>query len=152
MAHLEASGLSTEKGTKSTMAAKLALDKAGSVDLEGAFSLSPLEVNAKVDARHVDIVPARRYVEQFKTVALKSGFASAKGTFTVRGEGNAMQVGYNGAAGVSNLATVDTTINEDLLNWDAVRMSGIAFSGRARRRSTSPSPRSRSTRRTRAWW
>ena len=127
VAHLEAGGLSTEKGTKSTMAAKLALDKSGSVDLEGAFSLSPLEVNARLDARHIDIVPARRYVEQFKTVAVKSGFASAKGTFTLRGEGNAMKVAYNGAAAVASLATVDTTINEDLLNWDAVRMSGIAF-------------------------
>jgi len=127
VAHLEAGGLSTEKGTKSTMAAKLALDKAGSVDLDGAFALSPLEVNARVDARHIDITPARRYVEQFKTVAVKSGFASAKGTFTLRGEGKAMQVAYNGVAGLSNLATVDTTINEDLLNWDAVRMAGIAF-------------------------
>ena len=127
VAHLEASGLSTEKGAKSTISARIALDKAGSVDLESAFSLSPLEMSAKVDARHVDIVPARRYVEQFKTVALKSGFASAKGAFTVRGEGNAMQVAYNGAAAVSNLATVDTASDEDLLNWDAVRMSGIAF-------------------------
>ena len=127
VAHLEAGGLSTEKGTKSSMAAKVTLDKAGSADLDATFTLSPLDVNAKVDARHVDIVPARRYVEQFKTVALKSGFASAKGTVTLRGEGNAMRVGYNGTAAVSNLATVDTTINEDLLNWDAVRLSGIAL-------------------------
>jgi hypothetical protein len=127
VAHLEVGGFSTEKGTKSTVAAKLALDKSGSVDLDGAFSLAPLDVNAKLDARHIDIVPARRYVEQFKTVALKSGFASAKGTLSLRGDGDAMQVAYHGAAAVSNLATVDTTINEDLLNWDAVRLSGIAF-------------------------
>lgn len=127
VAHLEAAGLSTEKGTKSTVLAKVTLDKAGSIDLDGAFSLSPLDVSAKVDARHVDIVPARRYVEQFQTVAVKSGFASAKGTFTLRGEGKAMHVGYNGTAAVSNLAAVDTGVNEDLLNWEAVRASGIAF-------------------------
>ncbi|APV50072.1 hypothetical protein BWI17_10470 [Betaproteobacteria bacterium GR16-43] len=125
--HLEAASLSTEKGAKSTLGAKLALDKSGSVDLEGAFSVSPLEVKAKVDARHLDIVLARRYVDPFKTVAVKSGFASAKGTFTLHGEGNAMKAEYNGTAGISNLATVDTTIDEDLLNWDAVRVSGIAF-------------------------
>lgn len=127
VAHLEAGGLSTEKGAKGTIAARLALDKAGSVDMEGSFALSPLELNARVDARHVDIVPARRYVEQFKTVALKSGFASAKGTLSVRGEGEAMHVGYGGAAGVSNLVTFDTASNEDLLNWAAVRMTGIAL-------------------------
>jgi uncharacterized protein involved in outer membrane biogenesis len=125
--HLEASDLSTEKGARSTMAAHLTMDKSGSVDMESAFALSPLEASVKVDGRHLDIALARRYVDKFKTVALKSGFASAKGTFTLRGEGDAMQVGYTGAAGVSNLATVDTTINEDLLNWDAVRMTGIAL-------------------------
>ncbi|MEP7069052.1 MAG: DUF748 domain-containing protein [Usitatibacter sp.] len=127
VAHLEAGGVSTEKGTKGSMAAKVTLDKAGSVDLDGSFVLSPLELDARLDARHVDIVPARRYVEQFKTVALKSGFASAKGTFTLRGERNAMRIAYNGTAAVANLVTVDTTINEDLLNWHAVRMSGIAL-------------------------
>jgi hypothetical protein len=127
VAHLEAKDLSTEKGARSAMAAHVALDKAGSVDVEGGFTLSPLEAEVKVDARHVDIVPARRYVEQYKTVALKSGFASAKGTLTIRGEGDAMRIGYAGAAGISNLATVDTTINEDLLNWEAVRMTGIAL-------------------------
>jgi uncharacterized protein involved in outer membrane biogenesis len=125
--HLEASALSTEKGAKSTMSARLGLDKSGSVDLEGAFGLAPFDLNAKLDARHIDIVAARRYVEQFKTVALKSGFASAKGTLVVHGEGDAMRVGYNGSAAVTDLATADTTIDEDLLNWGAVRMTGIAF-------------------------
>ncbi|HEX7465795.1 MAG TPA: DUF748 domain-containing protein, partial [Usitatibacter sp.] len=127
VAHLEASDLSSERGARSAMGAHIALDKSGSVDLEGAFALSPLELEAKIDARHVDIVPMRRYVEQFKTVALKSGFASAKGALTIRGEGDAMRIGYAGAASVSNLATVDTTINEDLLNWEAVRMTGIVL-------------------------
>ncbi|HEX7606934.1 MAG TPA: DUF748 domain-containing protein, partial [Usitatibacter sp.] len=98
VAHLEASDLSSERGARSAMGAHIALDKSGSVDLEGAFALSPLELEAKIDARHVDIVPMRRYVEQFKTVALKSGFASAKGALTIRGEGDAMRVGYAGAA------------------------------------------------------
>ena len=127
IAHFEARDLSTEKGARSAMAAHVALDKSGSVDLEGAIVLSPLEVDARVDARHIDIVPTRRYVEQYKTVALKSGFASAKGTLTIRGEGDAMRIGYSGAAGVANLATVDTSINEDLVNWDAVRMTGIVL-------------------------
>ena len=125
--HFEASDLSTEKGARSAMSGHLALDKSGSVDLESAFGLAPFELTAEVDARHVDIVPARSYVEQFKTVALKSGFASAKGTLTVRGAGKAMRIGYNGAAGLANLATADTTIDEDLLNWDAVRMSGVVL-------------------------
>ena len=125
--HLEAAGLSTAKGAKSAVAARLALPNSGSVEANGEFALSPFELEAKVDARHVDIVPARRYVDVFKTVALKSGFASAKGALDVRGEGDAMRISYKGIAAVTKLATVDTTISEHLLDWDAVSLSGVAL-------------------------
>ena len=65
------------------MTARLAMDKGGSVDLEGVFALEPLDVTARVDARHLDLVPYRAYAAHFSTVALKSAFASAKGTLTV---------------------------------------------------------------------
>ncbi|HXF79491.1 MAG TPA: DUF748 domain-containing protein [Usitatibacter sp.] len=125
--HLEAGDLSTAKGAKSPFAARLALANSGSVEAQGAFALSPFELEAKLDARHVDIVPGRRYVDVFKTVALKSGFASARGTLGVHGEGDAMRIAYSGTAAVTKLATVDTTLGEHLLDWDAVRMSGVAL-------------------------
>ena len=127
VAHLEAADLSTAKGAKSTASARLALANSGSVEAQAAFALSPFELEAKLDVRHVDIVPARRFVDEFKTVALKSGFASARGTLNVRGEGDALRIAYNGTAAVTKLATVDTTIDEHLLDWDAVRLTGIAL-------------------------
>jgi len=127
VAHLEAADLSTAKGAKGTLAARLALPDSGSVEAQGEFVLSPFELEAKVDARHVDIVPGRRYVDVFKTVALKSGFASARGTLGVHGEGDAMRVAYAGTAAVTKLATVDTSIGEHLLDWDAVRLAGVAL-------------------------
>ena len=48
--HLEAGDLSTDKGSKGTMNAKLDLGKGGSVALESTFGLDPLMVKAKVDA------------------------------------------------------------------------------------------------------
>lgn len=124
---LEAQDLSTEKGAKAKLTAKLALDKGGSVDLDSIFGIDPLSLNARVDARRVDLVPLRAYAEHFETVGVKSALASAKGTLLVQGEGDAMRVAYTGSADVRNVATIDTANKEDLLNWDAVRMTGVDF-------------------------
>jgi len=109
LAHLDASDISSAKGAKMTLAAKLTVDKAGAVDVDGTVAVDPLEVTARVDARHLDLMPYRAYAGHFQTVALKSGFASAKGTVTVHGEGNAMRLAYNGGAAITKVATTDTT-------------------------------------------
>ena len=125
--HLEAGGLGTAKGTKSTLTAKLGVGKDASVDVDSTFSLDPLALDARIDARRIDLVPIRPYAEHFKTVALKSGNASAKGRLVVKGEGNAMRISYSGAAELANVASLDTVNKEDLLNWDSVRANGIGF-------------------------
>ncbi len=123
---LEAADLSTEKGSKATLNARLALDK-GSIEVASTLGMDPLSLNAKVEARRIDLVPLRPYVDQFATIGVKSANVSAKGNVTVSGEGKAMRVGYNGSAEVANVATIDTVDREDLLNWDSVRAGGVAF-------------------------
>jgi uncharacterized protein involved in outer membrane biogenesis len=123
---LEAADLSTEKGSKATMNARLALDKGG-VEVASTIGMDPLSLNAKVEARRIDLVPLRPYVDQFATIGVKSANVSAKGNVTVSGEGKAMRVAYNGSAELANVATIDTVDREDLLNWDSVRAGGVAF-------------------------
>ena len=127
IAHAEARDVSTEKGSKSTVLARLGIDKGGSVDLESTVVMDPLVVDAKVDARRIDLVPLRPYVPQFQTVKVKSGLASAKGHVQLRNDAAGLKVAYAGTAEVARLATFDTTSNEDLLNWDSVRAEGVAF-------------------------
>jgi hypothetical protein len=128
VASLEVTEVTNVNGLKGALAAKLGLDKGGSVEVASTFALDPLLVNAKVDARRVDFVGLRPYVAQFPAVALKSGNASAKGTVVLRDKGDALQVSYNGGVEIANLATVDTLNREDLLNWKSVRTSGVDFS------------------------
>lgn len=125
--HLVASDLSTAKGAKSALTAKLGIGKGGSLDLDSTFSLDPPALDARIDARRIDLVPMRPYAEHFATVALKSGNASAKGHLVVKGEGNALRIAYTGAAEIAAFATLDTVNKEDLLNWDSVRTTGIGF-------------------------
>ena len=125
LASLDAEGLSTDKGVSGTANAKVRIGKGGTLDAATTFALQPLQVNATVDARSIDLTPLRAYVSQFSTVALKSGAASARGTASVQGQGDAVRVAYAGTAEIANLATLDTVNKEDLLNWKSMRSSGI---------------------------
>ena len=122
---LEGENLSTDKGLSGAATAKLQVGKGGALDVASTFALQPLAVKATVDARRIDLVPLRAYAAQFPAVAVKSVNASAKGTATVQGEGNALRIGYAGSAELADLATADSAIKEDLLNWKSVRSNGI---------------------------
>ena len=124
---LQVEELSTEDGLRGKALAKLGLDRGATVDVDATFALEPLLVTAKVDARRIDLVPLRPYMTQFSTVVLKSGAASARGTLTLKGKADALNVAYHGGAEVANFATVDTTSREDLLSFKAVRTNGIEF-------------------------
>jgi uncharacterized protein involved in outer membrane biogenesis len=125
--HVEARDLSSEKGAKSTVLAKLGTDKGGSIDVESTVALDPLLVDAKLDARRIDLVPLRPYAQYFKTVKLKSGLASARGRLQLRSVGDTLKVAYAGSAEVAKLATFETTSKEELLSWESVKVDGMAL-------------------------
>ncbi len=128
LVHVEATGLSTDRTGKPTFAARLALEKGGTVEVESTVAFDPLVIDADVDARRIDLVPYRPYIEQFQTVKLKSGLASAKGRVELReGKTGGLKVAYAGSAEVSRFATLDTASKEDLLNWDSVRADRVAL-------------------------
>ena len=127
ISRLDVNGLTTDNGLKGKAVAKLGLDRGATVDVDATFALDPLRVTAKLDARRIDLVALRPYMAQFSTVTLKSGAASARGSVTLRGKGDAIRVAYNGTAEVANFATFDTTNREDLLNFKSVRTAGVAL-------------------------
>jgi uncharacterized protein involved in outer membrane biogenesis len=127
VASLQAQDLSTQKGSTSKVAAKVNTEKGGGFDIDATVALDPFAVEAQVDVRRIDLVAFRPYVTYFRTIALKSGNASAKGKLAVKGTGDAMRVTYAGGAEVTRFATYDTGNKEELLDWDAVRLTGMGF-------------------------
>lgn len=121
---LEVRELGNRDGVTGQANARLMLGS-GRVELAARFALEPLQVNATIDARNVDLVPLRAYVTDFPTVALKSGNASAKGQLVVRGTPDALQLSWRGGAEIAQLATVDTAKREALLSWKSVRASAV---------------------------
>jgi hypothetical protein len=128
LVHGEAANIDTDASVKLNVAARLALEKGGTVDVDSTIARDPLVVEANLEASRIDLVPFRPYVDYFRTVKMKSGLASAKGQVQLREAGSGMHVAYAGSAEIARLATYDTTIREDLLNWDKVRAERIAFS------------------------
>ena len=122
---LNADNLSTEGGFKGSATAKVRPEKGGTLEASSTFTLDPLVVDSVLDARSIDLVPLRAYVAQFSTVALKSGSLSAKGTFSLRRQGDAIRVSYAGSADIARFATLDTINKEELLDWKSLKASGI---------------------------
>ncbi len=122
---LDADNLSTEGGFKGSATAKVRPDKGGTLDASSTFTLDPLVVETVLDARSIDLVPLRAYVARFSTVALKSGALSARGTFSLRRQGDAIRVSYAGSADIDRFATLDTINKEELLDWESLKASGI---------------------------
>jgi hypothetical protein len=124
---LEGENFSTREGTKGTVQAQLGVGKKGSVRVSSSLVPLPLAVAGEVEARAVDLVPVAPYVEQLVNVHVTSGLVSAKGNFEGRQEQAGMRFAFAGGAGVENFATIETTHNEDLLRWKALRLSGLRF-------------------------
>jgi uncharacterized protein involved in outer membrane biogenesis len=127
IASLQANDLSTQKGSRSKVAAKVTTEKGGGLDVDATLVVDPLALEAQVDARRIDLVAFRPYVTYFQTIALKSGNASAKGKLNVTGAGDAMRIAYAGGAEIARFATYDTGNKEELLDWESVRVKGIGF-------------------------
>src|SRR4051812_1277989 len=125
IASLEGRDLSTERGFNGQATLKARLERGGSLDVQATFALVPLELKATVDARGIDLVPARAYVAHFPSVALKSGLVSVKGTVSLQDRGGALRITYDGDAEVDRFATFDTLNREELLNWRKVKTTGI---------------------------
>ena len=127
IAQLDAENISSEKGAQAILKTQLAINKGGSLAVSSTLVISPLAVTAQVDARRIDLTALRPYVAQYPDVRLVSAAATAKGTITVRESGNGMRIGYTGNADIDNLASIENKNNEDLLKWEALKLSGIAF-------------------------
>jgi uncharacterized protein DUF748 len=124
LAKLEARDLSTANGFKGNATIRARLEHGGSIDASTAFTLQPLDLKGTIEARGIDLTPYRPYVAHFPAVELRSGVASAKGSFSLAGEGTTLRVAYDGEALVDRLATFDRLNHEDLLNWKSVSARG----------------------------
>ena len=125
--HLEAENISSEKGARTVLNTQLAINKGGSLAVASTLSIDPLAVTAQIDARRIDLTAFRPYIAQYPDVRLVSAAVTAKGTISVRTQNNGLRIGYTGNADVVNLASIENKNNEDLIKWEALKLSEVAL-------------------------
>jgi len=123
---LTAEELSTVSDAQGRIAFRTAVNRAGSLSLQGKLSTA-LSGNLAITASRIDLVPFNPYLvphTKVTKVGLASGKVSARGSLTLTG-GNAMRAGYKGDLQISGIAVQKGAQGEELLTWESLRFAGI---------------------------
>jgi hypothetical protein len=121
-------GFSTTPGTQAQADLKLALNKKGTIAVNGPFKLQPLGAQMKVDVKGLELVPLRAYVPANIKLIVTGGTVSAGGNVQIdQPEGQKLKVRYLGNAAVNKFSTVEKASSQDLLKWNTVAVNGIDF-------------------------
>ncbi len=124
---LTAQDLSTVPGARGRLEVRSGVNGSGTVSLAGGIGLNPLAAKLAVDAKDLPLVPLQGYVTDRLHLVVNDGTASAGGELTVAAGGAAPTAGFTGRASVDRLATVDAHAAEDLVKWDSLAFTGVAF-------------------------
>ena len=125
---LRAQMLSTAKGQRGTVSLQATIDKTGRLSASGPLTLDPLAGTLNVTARTIGFVPLQRYIDDRVNFALISGAVSAKGTASFAlPPGGALRASYKGDLGVTDFASVDQRLTQDLLKWKTLSLGAVDF-------------------------
>jgi uncharacterized protein involved in outer membrane biogenesis len=125
---LRAEKFSTAKGQRGNLSLQATINKTGTLAARGPLTLDPLSGTLSVTARTIGFVPAQRYFDDKVNFTLTSGAVSANGTasFAIP-PGGALRASYKGDLGVTDLASVDKRLMQDLLKWKSLSLGAIDF-------------------------
>jgi hypothetical protein len=123
---LKGQGITTEKGKKTLLAMKCDLNKRGSIGVEGSFGLDPLEVDAKVTVKRLEILPLQAYFTDKIRTDITGGEVSVDGTVSLRpAVKGGLTAQFTGASSVVGFSSVDRQNAEDFLSWQSLALKSI---------------------------
>ena len=105
-------------------------DKRGKLAVKGKAAVSPLAIDATVDASQVPVGWLAAYAGERLNVAVETADLNAKGTVHVaqgRNDAEAMRVTYKGSAGVSRLRALDRVTSEEFMRWKTLDIPSVDF-------------------------
>jgi uncharacterized protein involved in outer membrane biogenesis len=105
----------------------LKLNETASVTTNGIVSIEPLTADVNFEVAQVAFKPFQPYVDQAARVALMDGAMNLKGHLRyVKQPRSGPQVRFDGSAGITQLKTKETVLNQDLIKWDALLVNGVS--------------------------
>ena len=100
--------------------------KQGSLLAEGQLTLKPMQGNFDVTLAGVDLRLAQPYLSPFVHLELRSGLLASQLAVELKGiEPLALHIG--GSAEITQLHTLDTIQDRDLVKWQSLQISGLDY-------------------------
>ncbi len=114
--------ISLARDSAGTFEVSTVINKKGSAKITGKLVVDPLAVNAKVDAKGIDIRPFEPYFTDRVRISVVSGAAAAMGDVTVKEEKKGLRIQYKGTTSITNLASVDKETADSLLKFKSLHV------------------------------
>jgi hypothetical protein len=120
--------ISLAKDSKGKFLTSLVLNKKGTVNVEGAFGIDPLTVQAKTTAKNIDIRPFEPYFTDTVKIAIVRGSAHANGDLSIIGkEKEGPGIRFLGTASITRFAFVDKANANELFIMESLYLRNIDF-------------------------
>ncbi len=120
--------VSNAKNSKAKTRIQATLNNKGTVRLAGTLGIRPVGGRLDVDAQGIEVVPFQPYLEDQVNFSLTGGAVGSKGILTIdTGGDGAAKVNYKGSVQVTDFASVEKDVSQDLLKWKSLDLGGIQF-------------------------
>lgn len=121
-------GWSTEAGAKMQLAADVGINEKARFTAKGALQLEPLTTSLALELADFDLATLQSYLAPVAALTLHSGKLNVKGTLDLASTPGAKPtLRFAGDANVAGLRTTDQILNEDLVKWRDLAVTGIDY-------------------------
>lgn len=123
---LRAKDISNQKGSNGTLDLQARLGKNGHLRTAGRMAIEPLDLNLRLDAKGLPLVPLQPWFTEKLNLTLTDGAASVRGQLRLARRPDAsLRYAFTGDAKVDQLAMLDKQSSEEFLKWRTLRLRQI---------------------------
>jgi hypothetical protein len=123
---LHAKNLSNLPGTNLEADFSLRWNTNAAIHIAANVGFQPATADLKLDLDRLDLTTLDAYLASKLNLFIIGSEVNLHGTVRLRPQVNELPVvSFNGDASLENFHTVDGTLGEDLVNWDALRFNGM---------------------------
>ncbi|HMA31289.1 MAG TPA: DUF748 domain-containing protein, partial [Casimicrobiaceae bacterium] len=117
---------SNAKGAKGRIEAFVRVGKAGRIRIAGALGTQPTNLDWRIDATGIDLVPLRPYFESQTNIVVAAGTVAAKGRLTfAAADRGPPRAAFAGDVTVSDFDSLDRPESQELMRWKTLAFTGV---------------------------
>lgn len=124
---LNAENIGNEPGKKGALSLKSKVNKKGSLNVDGAVQLMPLNVALKIETLAIPLMSLQPYFAEQLNIVLTRGQLSNKGEATALIDKDGFKAAYKGSLTLGDFLAVDKANSADFLKWKSLYLGAIDF-------------------------